>query len=555
MENSRYLETRRWAFIFSVLFIGLVSLIQPGCDCSSSSSSATPPPISSVFPEQSSDTALVSTVVSATFSNDMNPNTIDSTTFFLTQGGAPVTPTLVEYNSSTRTATLTPLNGGLTSGLEYRATITTAVQDINGGNPVTIDRVWSFTISPTTVLVSKNENSVVGNNRSGNPDMSFDGRYVVFESMATNLTTDSVTNNRLHIYRKDTITGELVLVSSDADGLEANKSGVSPKISNDGRYVVFESEATNLGTIPGINGTSQIYLKDLDDGSIDMISRTAALAPGSADSLRPDISGDGSTIVFETRATNLACYSNFASICLVEVSDLNTLEEVSVDTNGNSANGWSFNATVSDNGQRVVFESNATNLVAIDTNGSNDIFLRDRSGPTTSLISVNSSGTDSGGGASINAMISGDGSTVVFESLAKDLTTSDSGNLDVFHHVIGTPGVSFGTTSLVNPSTANANSINASVSADGTYVAFESNATNLGASNGFTNIYVRDITTTDALAVVSRTASGALGTDGSYLAAMSPDGLYVGFNSVFGFDITDANTKLDVYRAYNSTYQ
>ena len=69
MENSRRSETKRRAFIFSVLFIGLVSLVQPGCDCSSSSGSAPPPPISSVYPPQDSDTALISTVVSATFSN------------------------------------------------------------------------------------------------------------------------------------------------------------------------------------------------------------------------------------------------------------------------------------------------------------------------------------------------------------------------------------------------------------------------------------------------------------------------------------------------------
>ena len=388
MENSRRSETKRRAFIFSVLFIGLVSLVQPGCDCSSSSGSAPPPPISSVYPPQDSDTALISTVVSATFSNDMNGTTIDSTTFFLTQGGVPVTPTMVTYDASTRTATLTP-GADLTSGLEYRATITTAVQDINGGNPVTTDRVWSFTVSTSPALVSKDVNRVVGNNVSDTTDVDETGRYIVFESSATNLVTTSTTNGLTHIYRKDTLTDEVLLVSSTSGGLEANNSSATPRISNDGRYVVFSSTATNLGSIPG-NTFAQIYIKDLDDdGSVDMISRDATLTPGDGNSLNPDISGDGSTVVFDSVASNFGGSTGVRRVYLVELAAPDTIEQISVSTGGTEGNGNSDFPTISDDGIRVVFESNSSNLDVIDSNTTADVYLRDRSSTgTTSLVSV-----------------------------------------------------------------------------------------------------------------------------------------------------------------------
>jgi hypothetical protein len=556
MENSRRSETKRRAFIFSVLFIGLVSLVQPGCDCSSSSGSAPPPPISSVYPPQDSDTALISTVVSATFSNDMNGTTIDSTTFFLTQGGVPVTPTMVTYDASTRTATLTP-GADLTSGLEYRATITTAVQDINGGNPVTTDRVWSFTVSTSPALVSKDVNRVVGNNVSDTTDVDETGRYIVFESSATNLVTTSTTNGLTHIYRKDTLTDEVLLVSSTSGGLEANNSSATPRISNDGRYVVFSSTATNLGSIPG-NTFAQIYIKDLDDdGSVDMISRDATLTPGDGNSLNPDISGDGSTVVFDSVASNFGGSTGVRRVYLVELAAPDTIEQISVSTGGTEGNGNSDFPTISDDGIRVVFESNSSNLDVIDSNTTADVYLRDRSSTgTTSLVSVDISGTTSGNAASVNAEISGDGGFVVFESGATNLTTNSSGFTDIFMR-----DLTLMTTSLVNfletgSVLALGPSANASISIDGRYVTFDSAATNLdGGVNGFTNVFVRDNQTPDALMLVSKQSSGALSSDSSLVPSISGDGRYVGFESAFNFDITDTNSITDVYRVLNTTYQ
>ena len=211
MTSSTQGKQRNSLFYLIVIAIGVIGLIQPGCDCSSDSSTAPPPPISSVFPDQNSETALVSTIVAAVFRNDMDGSTINTSTFTLTLGGAPVAVASVTYDSPTKTAILTPADD-LISGSEYRATISTAVQDINGGNPITIDRVWSFTVSPTPILISKNINGAVGNSGAclspnylctRNVDISSDGRFIVFESNATNLTTDSVSNGIRHIYRKD----------------------------------------------------------------------------------------------------------------------------------------------------------------------------------------------------------------------------------------------------------------------------------------------------------------------------------------------------------------
>jgi len=219
MAESRSSDSNRWLLIISVMTLGLISLVQPGCDCGTSNAFAPASPttptsptipnlpsaITAVSPPPNSETALVSTTVSVIFSDDMDGTTLTSSSFTLTTGGTPITA-VVSYDPTTRTAILRPDND-LLSAAEYRATVSATVEDASGGNPLTSDYVWSFVISPATTLVSKDAVAVVGNDKSARSAIDASGRFIVFESEATNLSAAATTLNRNHIYRKDTVTG------------------------------------------------------------------------------------------------------------------------------------------------------------------------------------------------------------------------------------------------------------------------------------------------------------------------------------------------------------
>jgi Tol biopolymer transport system component len=316
----------------------------------------------------------------------------------------------------------------------------------------------------------------------------------VFESPATNLSSIS-TGGTIQVFIKDLADGSVDLVSRDTTGLiVADTTAENPDVSNDGRYIVFESTATNLSSLPA-NGATQIYLKDMNDDSIDMIT-----AGGAADSNRPAMSPAAQYIVFDS-AAGFSGSNTTRSVYIYDPTAPTTIELVSVNDSGTQGDGASTNASVSDNGNYVAFESLATNLVAVDNNGVSDIFRRDRSASETLLVS-----------------------------------TAD-----------GTPS-------------ANAASTGSSISSNGAYVAFESSASNLVAEGtlGFSDIFVRDLSTMPTVTIerinIPQSFIGEANND-SNNASISADGRYVSFDSAYDYDITDTNTIDDVYRSYNSTFQ
>jgi len=552
MAQAKLSNRNRFSLIVSVLLIGFVGLIQPGCDCSSDGSFGAAPVVS-VFPEQNSDTALVSTNVVVFFGIDMNGTSVESS-FSLTESGGADVPAAVIYDATTKSAILDPV-ADLKSGTEYIATISSSVQDAAGNTPLTSDFVWSFTTSTAIVLVSKDVNGVAGNNDSDFSDISADGRYIVFESSATNLVPDSVTNGINHIYRKDTLSGEVLLVSSNIDGLEADRDSSSVRISADGRFVVFESTATNLVSLVGNNSVlPQVYLKDMDNTAVVMVSRNAADASNSG-SGNPDISSDGRFIVFESDSTNLIGLTSIIQhIYLADIQTPYVFILISVDTIGiATTTGDSANPSISNNGRYIAFDSIADNLVTTDTNGVSDVFMRDigdpvGTTPVTLLISKSSAGTDSANGTSVNPDISGDGQHVVFESSALDIDGGLTGTIDIFLSNTIDPAT------LVTSSSsgvANDDSANPSISNDGRYIAFESLATNLdGGSIGKFDIFVSDESTTDDIKRISLSSD-----NNSNNARISSDGHYVSFDSPFGFTLDDTiNGLIDTYRGNNSTF-
>lgn len=204
---------------------------------------------------------------------------------------------------------------------------------------------------------------------------------------------------------------------------------------------------------------------------------------------------------------------------------------VSVDSAGNQADGGSFFATVSANGRFVAFSSAASNLVPGDTNGWIDEFLHDRSTGKTERVSVSSSGAQSDGG-SYGSVVSADGRFVAFYSEASNLAAGDTNGVgDVFIR-----DRRYGTTVLAcfEPVGQSANATNElhSISADGRFVTFGSPATNLvaGGTNGQSHVHLLD-RDSGTIELVSVASDGSQGNGPSHSSAASRDGRYVVFSS------------------------
>jgi len=562
MTPKKSSDRNRWSFITSVLMIGLISLVLPGCNWGSSDS-FTSAIIASVFPVQNSDTALVSTNVIAFFGIDMNGPSVESS-FTLTESGGTDQPAAVIYDATTQSAILDPVTD-LKSGTEYRATISSTVQDANGNMPLASDFVWSFTISQATELVSKDIDGVVGNDLSANSAIDGTGRYIAFESEATNLVAAFTTFNRNHIYRKDIISGEVLLVSSDATGLEANNSSFTPRISDDGRFVVFASNATNLSSTISTGGILQVFIKDMEDGSVNLVSRDSlGLTAANNISSNPDVSNDGRYIIFESGANNLSLLTNngFTQIYRKDMSD-ESIEMISRNTSQSAGgSGNSNRPAMSPDARFIVFDSNAGNTIVLGASGDRHVYFVDMDTPpnVTEQISVNSSLVQ-GNAASVNASVSDDGVFIAFESIATNLITGDTNGAlsDIFRRDRTAPGLTQLVSTPDGTTSGNDASIAASISRDGTYVAFESAATNLviETSLGLTDIFVRDFSTAPSVTIqkINLSQSGSEASNNSGNASISSDGRYVSFVSPFNYDITDTNTIDDVYRSYNSTFQ
>ena len=362
--------------------------------------------------------------------------------------------------------------------------------DGNGGSDVFVHDAQSG----TTEIVSVDSAGVEGNSGSYAPALSADGRFVVFPSFASNLVSGD-TNGRMDMFVRDRQAGTTERVSVDSSGGEANQDCGGSSISADGRFVVFQSAATNL-VAGDANSRSDIFLHDRQTGTTELVSVDSTGAQGNGDSGSCVISADGSLVVFISSADNLVPGdTNGWTDVFVRDRQASTTERVSVDSSGTQADadcGVGGAPAISADGRYVAFQTDATNLVAGDTNGSYDIFVRDRQSGTTEIVSIDSTGT-LGNAGSQTPCISADGRLVVFESDASNLIAADgNGWTDVFERDRQT-----GRTTRLSVSTAGGESSGPSyspaLSDDGRQAAFVSLSSDLigGDANGWDDIYVR----------------------------------------------------------------
>ena len=203
---------------------------------------------------------------------------------------------------------------------------------------------------------------------------------------------------------------------------EGDNSSYLPSISATGRYVAFISGASNL-TDTDAAGNQEVYLRDTTGNTTVTVSTSSAGAAGNkdVDASRIGVSDDGDMIAFASNASNLVSgdTNNVADI-FVKVLSTGAIAKVSVTSVGGQSNKPSRFPSISSDGRYVAFESEASNLVAGDTNRARDVFIHDRSTGQTTRVSVGPSAAQSNG-ASSNPRVSADGRYVVYESLADNL--------------------------------------------------------------------------------------------------------------------------------------
>ena len=278
------------------------------------------------------------------------------------------------------------------------------------------------------------------------------------------------------------------------NGAEPNGPSYDPKISSDGKWVVFRSYATNL-TPEGGNGYSQIYLYSIETNQLWLVSRDAAGRPGNSDSQSPALSRDGLFIVFASSASNLVGgdYNNDADIFLYSRLDgrLTRITPRQPDGEPIDPDGPSGDPVISDDGQWIAFGSRASNYVRGDTNGTDDIFLYNRA--TGQFRRITQLGVQLNG-ASYQVSISGDGRYVAFASQATNIDSRDTDSLpDIYVWDRQTDVITLASVNSFGRK-ANLGGRRPSISHDGRLVAFESDATNLMPLDGTpdTDIFVYD---------------------------------------------------------------
>jgi LPXTG-site transpeptidase (sortase) family protein len=392
-----------------------------------------------------------------------------------------------------------------------------------------------------TTRVSVASDGTEANGLSTGRTISADGRYVAFSSAASNLVSGD-TNGFRDIFVHDRQTGATTRVSVASDGTQGNNSSHIPSISADGLYVAFESDASNL--VSGdTNGTRDIFVHDRQTGVTTRVSVASSGTQANGGSYNAAISADGRYVAFESVASNLVSGdTNGARDVFVHDRQTGTTTRVSVASSGTQGNGNSHSPAISADGRYVAFHSFSNNLVSGDTNGAIDIFVRDRQTGATTRVSVASGGTQ-GNSNSEYSSFSADGRYVAFESNATNLVSGDTNGIrDIFVHDRQT-GVTTRVSVASGGTQANNNSNTSSISSDGRYVAFHSYASNLvsGDTNGAIDVFVHD-RQTGATIRASVASDGTQGNGNSQSPAISADGLYVVFLS-FASNLVSGDTN------------
>ncbi|MGQ0625947.1 MAG: hypothetical protein ACT4PP_15030 [Sporichthyaceae bacterium] len=401
-----------------------------------------------------------------------------------------------------------------------------------------------------TLRVSTGLDAREANDESQNPSISSDGRWVAFSSDASNLVAGD-TNHLRDVFLHDTRTRRTTRISVSSEGRQGNAGSFNPSISDDGRFIAFDSFASNL-VAGDRNRDGDVFVHDRIKASTTRVSLTPDGAEADGPSGFAVISGDGHVVAFESKATNLRVGGG--PITDIYARDLRTtaLDWVSRSVTGGSAAGGSGEISLSRDGNLIAFTSAASNLVLGDVNRVDDVFVRDRVTAVTARVSLTSLGGESNG-PSREPALSDDGNVVSFSSEAENLTGLDPTNQAVPKFLLNPDGVldvgddnfvgdvfahdrRTGKTELVSVSSmgtqGDSESYASAISGDGNLVVFVANSDLLveGDANRLREVLIRDraAATTTRVALSARGA-GARGV--SVQPAISADGSAIAYVS------------------------
>lgn len=385
-----------------------------------------------------------------------------------------------------------------------------------------------------TQRVSLDSTGAQSNKDSWEPRISDNGRFIVFSTEASNLVPND-TNGAWDVLVRDRQTGLTLRMSADANGVQGNDDSYQPSITPDGRFITFCSVATNLAS-GDTNGFQDVFVRGRLTGSPEIASVDSTGGQANDHSFGGCITPDGRYVSFYSFATNLVPGDTNDSLDVFVHDRLTGMtERVSLDSQGVQGDCHSDNypgtGSISDDGRYVGFASCADNLVPGDTNQRWDAFVRDRQLGITERVDVSSNGSQAGQDV-FQPVLSADGRFVAFSSHAANLVPNDvNGMPDIF--VRDRLGA---TTERVNVSStgaqADAASHDPSISADGRFVVFESTAKNLvsGDENSAADIFLHD-RQTGTNAIVSLSSGGEQGSQRSHSPFISRAGRFVIFGT------------------------
>lgn len=378
-----------------------------------------------------------------------------------------------------------------------------------------------------------------------------DGRIVVIQSKASNLAA-SASGTYLQILHYNYDTGQWRLVSSTAGGVEGNRDSGHPDITSDNRYVVFHSDATNLG---GTGSNQQIFRKDLVTGEVILVSKTVADVEADGFCRRPVISDDGTKVVFESYATNLGGTGNYRQVFLKNltsgvVSIVSSNGEVVEEADNNTGH-----PSISSDGRYATFHSPAANLLPSVGGTYSQVFRKDLVSGDLILVSSKADNT-AGNGYSRYSTINSSGRYVTFYSSATNLVSPAPTSFDQVYR----KDLETGNIDLVSSNSQGEAGNDGTVgwgqnpiSHDGRYIAFVSYATNFLSANISSYVaqtYRKDLQSGE-LVRVSENSPGNVADSWSWRPAMTPDGRYITFYS----DATNLISIPPVSGTYNQIYR
>jgi Tol biopolymer transport system component len=489
---------------------------------------------------------------------------LSSATDLVAGGSGPVNPNVYLWERATGTVTLvsesTTAAGQRGNRESYEPVISAdgafvaffspATDLVAGGGPVQHNVYLWERATGTTTLVSESTTAAGqrGNNSSTTPAISANGAFVAFTSSATDLVTGGSGGGTRNVYRWERATGTVTLVSEStaAAGQRGDKQSLKPAISGDGAFVAFQSDATDL--VAGDTQFTDVLVAEVATGGMVVASRRAPDIPwfprtANNQSFTPSMSADGAFVAFTSSAADLVAGSSgptpVLNVYLWErATGIVTLVSHAAAAAGQRGNNQSYEPVMSADGAFVAFTSYASDLVAGSSGPAPilNIYLWERATGIVTLVSHAAAAAGQRGGG-LSSVISAAGDFVAFLSYSTDLVAGGSGpateNVYLWERATGT-------VTLVSESAAvagqrgNGPSSWSVISADGAFVAFDSNATDLVSGGGpaTSNVYLYERATGSLTLVSGSTAvAGQRGNGNSGQSVISADGAFVAFAS------------------------